>query len=1055
MVYPPPPLPDDKLVQRRDLDIIACHRVRPSREGRLVGVRWASRPDLEWPRKGYVVERKDADGTTSIGPGGSPFHLPRSDDWSTFATDVRSRRPLSGRYFPDVDITEPNFGHLRILIRLVDPRTSPAAHPSLTIAVAAILGASHTDDAELATTIWPGAAPPPLPTLLANPPSASAVIAYYRRAARGYLLALALRFEYAVLLGLATDDLARKDEKPVIYRVSAGLTHGSGSAETDPLPFDRICSPPAPTVFTARRVPGSVAHPAFADFAGWVPPPELRNSDSTGSRQTAESLIPRAPSRFTALEWSAPPPSDRLLDHGPVLYALARHAHGAASVSRAVAPAAPAATAYLPLFAGELMMRSEAPPHALDAPGMAWPELEGWYHYRIHGVDLLGEKSTAPAITTVWHHDDLPPPKPGLRLVTTQTLDFDRPGTPRAVSLIIDWSAAQDFVGPDTIEFRIAERWRARRPVHVEVTAVTPVSGDLFLGDVTLTSLAEPPGSLAGMHLILPDGEYPIVTHGTGAGATMRIRRVAERLPAPGRHGLIYATGAELSHRRIARVPRRPAVTARVSRVLDAAAMRIALTAAGGAPLPDDAEVSIYVHVLRTSFRATHEGNDIWHIEPPDPQDARYPSWKACQVLPDPSGFLTGSPVIVFPPHAVTVEVTPPPTFGAGVLMLDVTAADDAAYVDSPSPRGAAPEPTALHGNESEPATATLSTRVLTPPKAPIVPAFDPARFVWAASAARYSEDATHRLTWPDNGAAHYEVWRVLEGALPGASAAMSATQLRTLAKRHPEKFALRDLRIFGGEYTDAIPGRAPTRVLYKVRGVSEAGHPGAWSELIGPVHVPDIRQPPAPNLTRVVAPAPVPGTPAAERRLAVEWTQPGADTDLRHEVEALDPSGQWQTVAVSPRGTLPQPGPARLFRITLEGQIPGRKVSVRVTAIREARDPIDPLGRLRRDIRGQASEVKAGSALGVLNAPGDLVGTASATAAAILLTWSNRDPYESLEILRQGPDEHRLRRTTVLDGAFDSHHDTGLSSGLWRYQLRALGHSRKSESVIIEVQLP
>ena len=107
------------------------------------------------------------------------------------------------------------------------------------------------------------------------------------------------------------------------------------------------------------------------------------------------------------------------------------------------------------------------------------------------------------------------------------------------------------------------------------------------------------------------------------------------------------------------------------------------------------------------------------------------------------------------------------------------------------------------------------------------------------------------------------------------------------------------------------------------------------------------------------------------------------------------------------------------------------------------------------RDIRGQASEVKAGSALGVLNAPGDLVGTASATAAAILLTWSNRDPYESLEILRQGPDEHRLRRTTVLDGAFDSHHDTGLSSGLWRYQLRALGHSRKSESVIIEVQLP
>ncbi|MCP4029128.1 MAG: hypothetical protein GY736_22820 [Sphingomonas sp.] len=885
------------------------------------------------------------------------------------------------------------------------------------------------------------------------------VIAYYRDATVGYLLALAVRFEFAVLLGLGADDAVKKSAGPVVYRVTTLFGDAAGTATTQEVPTNQVCAPAAPVTFTATRVPGSVQHPAWLDFGSWEFPDVLLAEDSSGNTQTSASLIPRAPSGISSLTWSAPPDTGRMIDHGPVLYELARHAHGAASAAQTNPPPIPPVANFTPLFEGEQMLRSETDPQALDTLGHPWPEMEGHYHYLIRGIDLLGEKSTIPAITSVRHHDDLPPPAPQVRLLEGQTLDFDAANPNRDVELGIRWAGPQDFGGPDAAEFRVVARWLPRRPIHVEVQSVTPVPADVMKGDVVLDTLAEPADSLIGSRLILPDGEYPIVSHGTGSGAVMRIRRIANRLPGPGQAGLIYGVGAALGHHRIARVPRRPMVPATVAQVLGTDPMRVRLTAAGAEVLPTDAGASLYVHIMRTSFEATNEGGDVWRIEKPGPDDVRRASWDAWEALPGTGteDVLDGVPMILFPPHEATVTLTPPAGFGAGVVMLDVTAADDTAYVASPDYSGSASGMSGLTGNESDASTATISARVLTPPNAPVVTPYDLARFIWAETAAKYAEAASYRLTWPANGAAHYEVWRVLEGAIPGATPGTSDPDLRTLAAAAGNGvFAMRNLRVFAGRYRDDLPGRAPTRALYRVRGVSEAGVQGPWSDLIGPVHVPDIRQPAAPNFARIFAPTPQDGDVAAvARQLILEWTQPGPGADLRFEIEAQDPDdGGWQVVGVVPRGALPQQGPARVFRKIVDGLVPGRKTTFRATAVREARDPVDPFGQVRRDIRGLPSQTRAAVPLGSLAGPGDLDGMETGGGSAVALSWSNPDPYRSIEVLRKGPEDHRLIRIAALDGAAESYLDSGLSTGIWQYQLRALGHSRKAESEIWEVEL-
>ena len=1061
MVFPTPPQPSD-VIRRGDMDIIACQRTKgggTDSHNRTFGIRWISRPDIGYPEDGYVVECSvDGGAPEPVGPNNGVFYLPKTDDWSQFAQDVEDRRPLAGPYFPPADITEANLGFLLPLIRLVDPRTLAGEAQMLTKLVAGALGHSHEEDAELALTFWPDGDPPPLAQLLSATQTADRLIAFYRTQAFGFLLALAIRFEYAVLFGLATDNHVTKG-RDVVYQVTARWDTANGTIESNPTSTNQFCAPNPPAYLKAEMVPGSVAHPAFNDFTGWTPPDELLAQDSNQTLQTAESVIPRAPAGITALEWAAPPQTGRLIDHEPVLYEIKRFHHGTASAALSNPPPAPADADYAPIHDGELLLRSDQPPHALDRFGMPWPDMEGYYHYQVRGVDLLGVKSPQAAVAWVRHHDDIPPPAPGVRLAHEQPIKFDDENDSKNVDLIVNWRGAHDFVGPDAVEFRVSARWRARRAVHAQIQSVTPEAGSDLTGVVTMDQVQVPANRLAGMRLIVADGEYPIIEHGNGAGATMRIRRVARRLPAPGQDALVYDAGDVLAEERIAKFPRRPAVSALISNVQQTNPLRFGLTAAGIEAIPQGEDFSLYVHILRTSFRAISEGGGTWRIDRPQNDDPRRESWDHWLSLSDPAGLASGSPTIVFPDHLVTVSVSPPANFRAGILMLDVTAADDASYVDSPNIPATEPPLANLKGNESDPTTASISARVMLAPDAPQTPPYDPARFIWAETAAKYAEEAEYLLQWPVVDAAHYEVWRVLEGALDGVTPSTDDQALRALAISQADKFALRSLKVFGPRYRDTLPGRAPTRAVYRVRGVNEAGVAGPWSDLIGPVHVPDVRQPPAPNLSRVVAPKPGEDDPqAAERRLILEWTQPGPKEELRFEIELQNRNDEgWSVVGVLPPGSLPEPGPARLYRHTVSGLIPGEKRAIRVIAVREARDPVDPFGQLRRNIRSLPSETRAGRAIGAVTGPLGVTGAAlsGGGAPSIALNWSNQDPYSSIEILRQGPEEFRLRRIAGLDGASENFLDTGITPGLWYYQVRIRGYSRVAESEIVEVEVP
>jgi hypothetical protein len=83
---------------------------------------------------------------------------------------------------------------------------------------------------------------------------------------------------------------------------------------------------------------------------------------------------------------------------------------------------------------------------------------------------------------------------------------------------------------------------------------------------------------------------------------------------------------------------------------------------------------------------------------------------------------------------------------------------------------------------------------------------------------------------------------RALKGALVGATSTITDLDLCGLAATQPGGFEQRSGHIiFSTHYTDEIPGRAPTRAIFCVRAISAAGVPGFFSEVIGPVYVPDV----------------------------------------------------------------------------------------------------------------------------------------------------------------------------------------------------------------------
>jgi hypothetical protein len=568
---------------------------------------------------------------------------------------------------------------------------------------------------------------------------------------------------------------------------------------------------------------------------------------------------------------------------------------------------------------------------------------------------------------------------------------------------------------------------------------------------LTLASLPGPASRFAGARLSLPLREHQIVSAIPGTPATLIVRKSSGALPPAPADGVIFVPGTPTPRTRAASMKRRPAVPATVTGMASLAQRRISVTAATAEPRPTDAVVMLYLHALRATFAASRVAGGLWQLEEPDPQQPASAAWNRWLALGNPAGAITNSPAIIFPPHRMKVSVAPPDGFSAGLLVLSLVAVDDASYRPSPVRPTAHPALVDLMGNESSTTELVRSVRSDAPPAAPEVPPWDPDLWLWATSAAVFAEEAQYALTWPVvPGAVRYEVWRALEGAIPGASPATGRAELRALADASAGAFELRSDQVFSVSYVDRLPGRAPTRALYRIRAVNVAGVAGPPSDVLGPINVPDIRQPPPPNVLKVVAVSPS----EAERSIAVEWTQPGPLDGVRFDVYVREGlAGTFASAGSVARGTAPAAGGR--FRFVHGGRTPGKPFTYRVTAVREAQDPVDPTGTARRDISSMPSRegTAAAIAAGPLVAPTAV--TSAVDPAGVSLTWTNREEYESVEVWRRDGARFVAARVGAVAGSAVAYLDSAPASGTYFYQLRAKGVGREARTEEIEVLVP
>ena len=1025
-------------VAKERLAVINCLRpATTAGESRhVIGVRWASRPQLGYPPSGYAVRRitraNNDQWSTPLGV----FTLPETRSEAAFLADVDARRPARGPYFAPTDVTANNFAYLIPLVRLADPRLPEDERPDLTRLVAAFLGEPHRASADLAWEYWGVDAAPSIASWLAG--DSTAAIRYYRERSLSFLLALALRFEYAALFGWALDD-SKVDTQggDVAYEVTASWDALHGSGTSDAARAAQPGDPVPPAWLRAERAPGSVGHPGFADLPEWAPPAEWIPVDDYGRTRPVSTWVPRAPAAYSALTWAAAPAETDLIGYGPVLYEPARFAHGAGTAARATAPALPPAAVFEPLEQGELQLRAGDGPHYLDRPGQPWPPLEGYYHYRVHGFDLLGNRSSRATDTAIRHHDDFTPPGPRARLVDYPLVTHDGSGSPVEIALDIEWDSREDFQGPDVVEFRVALQWAASSTVALTIDAVVDVAGYPQYADLTIGRIDAADNRWVGAVLSSPAGDFPIVSHGSGAAAPMRVRRPGTRTPAAGSAASVRVLGDVSPIRRVAKMSRTPAVPALVSSVVSTDPLTVTLSPAGSAALPTAAATGLYLHLLGATFRASRSGGR-YVVEKPAESDAALAAWDRWLALSDPAAALRNSPVLIYPDHALRFSWTSPAELRAGLVTLLVTAADGTAYVASPALPADAADLRSLTGNESARTQVPLSIRSTESPGAPSIVTPSAGTIVWATSAASYAEDAQCTLEWTAvSGAARYEVWRVLEGVVPGATISTTDEDLRALAGAADVTFGMRSDLVFSPRYVDAIPGRAPTRALYKIRAIDDGGNAGAFSGVLGPVRVPDVRPPGRPNLVKVAAPL----ASAAERALAIEWTQPGALDDVRFDVfvRNTDADEGFRLAATIARGETP--GAGRRYAVTIEGLEGWARHECQVQAVREPLDPIDGTGSTRREIGGPRSNAMTGVPLRTtaLAAPSALA-AAYASGAGVELEWSNGETYAAIEILRKAPSRYGYESLGRVDGAATGYVDASVASGTYTYRLRAFG---------------
>lgn len=431
----------------------------------------------------------------------------------------------------------------------------------------------YQDDEDLAATIWGADSTPfDISTMISD--HFTQILEFYYNQCKESLYALSMRIEYAALLGLFVKiDHSNQKNIPIEYGVMALFVGNTMFRDSCP---NESCIPPSVTGFTSRKTEQSkTMHPSFDNripspsntWTNWRYPPILAKNQPDGTPFEIESYIPRYDSYGTGLNWNQAEDSSQLMHKDSILYRIERFEHGIGSVSSSTIPALPADPNWVDLFDGNLFLPPDPemyeeegesdfwededpvvsqPEHAsyssLLAEGQAimkplyiddrhqrFPELEGWVRYRIFGVNILGVISTTPATTQILHKDEIIPPHPAtfarkvLAPAATTSPDnhytFDANDT-LEVDCQISWVHAEDFVAPDTKEFRVYSRWILPQYLQIQTTTVEPhlnqngqVDGSIVR---VLGGISQPANYFEGYKISTSDRTYPIISNTSG-----------------------------------------------------------------------------------------------------------------------------------------------------------------------------------------------------------------------------------------------------------------------------------------------------------------------------------------------------------------------------------------------------------------------------------------------------------------------------------------------------------------------------------------------------------
>jgi hypothetical protein len=986
-----------------DIDIMAA--LRPERiPDRIAAVRWTSRPVLGFPASGYGIWRREvlAGGGVARSLVGT-FYLPATDSWSAFEADLLARAPIAGPYFDTV--TEADLGFLLPLVRAVDPRIPLVDRLALLPEVADFFGYTHTAEPFYLVLMWNKPVPATFDDLIADPVAGPVITAFYGLEVMKFLEALAIRYEYALLLGLGVeDDITGLGN--VVYELAAWWGPQLGASMTPVIDGLALSPTRAAQWVRASVVDGNVGHPAFARTS-WDPPDGYVPVDGAGAPVGVGATYPRPYATQTALAWDLTPSDDvRLLKPGqPVSFRVRSFEHGASTAGEPTPPPAPSTRRFRDIVPSVLHVPVKgSATQAVDGAGRSWPPLEGWVHYRVWGVSLLAIESDQFAETAVLHADAVAPPPPRIRVVDQPSVTF---GADRTVSVPVrlELTAAEDFPAADAVELRIEASWQ--NTGHAPI-AVVRTSSTTSTAAVIEVAGAHRPQTLVGGRLEAAGRSHRILD---ATATTLTVTLHAGAAPPAGA-AMVLHTERIGATTRIAAVERPLLVKGMVGAVIDHDPLTVVLPLGARRPR---GEVSLYLHLLRSSVTARAEGDRWVVVEPaaPTPAGRALRDLRAAGRL---AADLPGSPFVLYPAVEDTLRMAVPAGFESGTLTLAARASDRKPYVTGPVVPSADPALAQLDGNEGDSREATVGVRSAVPPRTPTVLAAPPV--AWATSATPYDPVARFEVRWaPAAGAVRYEVWRLLESALAPRPGGRTDAELLVDAVAASAEFELRTDQAWSTSHLDELPGRAPARAVYLVRSVSAAGVASAFSPPIGPVHIPDVRPPAAAEVAAVRRAVPT-ATDDGARQVRVDLAGPelgGASIGCVVERRPADGSSPWVTVAdLAPPLSLTAGERRPVVRVADADVQPGIDHHWRVVPYRVVPDPIDETGRLTRTIRGRPSTGRAGRSTGELLAPAAPRWSAGGGAT---LTWRNPDLYDRIVVERLVGGSGPARVLAALDG--------------------------------------